>query len=41
MKLLEVEAMNVYYGGIHAVKNVSFYIKKKGNSCFNRSKWCG
>ena len=28
MKLLEVEAMNVYYGGIHAVKNVSFYIKK-------------
>ena len=29
MKLLEVEAMNVYYGGIHAVKNVSFYIKKR------------
>lgn len=28
MKLLEVEAMNVYYGDIHAVKNVSFYIKK-------------
>lgn len=28
MKLLEVEAMNVYYGGIHAVK--MFLLYKKG-----------
>lgn len=28
MKLLEVESMNVYYGGIHAVKNLTFYINK-------------
>lgn len=28
MKVLEVESLNVYYGSIHAVKNVSFEIKK-------------
>ncbi|VWL85719.1 ABC transporter ATP-binding protein [Oceanivirga miroungae] len=28
MKILEVESLNVYYGAIHAVKNVNFFIKK-------------
>lgn len=28
MKLLEVESLNVYYGGIHAIKNVNFDIYK-------------
>lgn len=28
MKLLEVESLNVYYGAIHAIKNISFFIKK-------------
>lgn len=28
MELLKVEDLNVYYGGIHAIKNVSFEIKK-------------
>ncbi|WP_067138942.1 ABC transporter ATP-binding protein [Oceanivirga salmonicida] len=28
MKLLDVEALNVYYGSIHAIKNVFFEIKK-------------
>lgn len=28
MKLLEVNSLNVYYGGIHAVKDLNFYIKK-------------
>ena len=28
LKLLEVDSLNVYYGAIHALKGVSFYIKK-------------
>ena len=28
MKLLDVNSLNVYYGGIHAVKDLNFYIKK-------------
>lgn len=28
MKLLEVEALNVYYDSIHAIKNVSFHINE-------------
>lgn len=27
-KLLEVDSINVYYGAIHALKGISFYIKK-------------
>ena len=28
MNILEVNDLNVYYGGIHAIKNISFEIKK-------------
>lgn len=28
LKLLEVDSLNVYYGAIHALKGISFYIKK-------------
>ncbi|HEX9912173.1 MAG TPA: ABC transporter ATP-binding protein, partial [candidate division Zixibacteria bacterium] len=28
LKLLEIDSLNVYYGAIHALKGVSFYIKK-------------
>jgi branched-chain amino acid transport system ATP-binding protein len=27
-KLLEIDSLNVYYGAIHALKGISFYIKK-------------
>jgi branched-chain amino acid transport system ATP-binding protein len=27
-KILEIEDLNVYYGAIHAIKGISFYIKK-------------
>ena len=28
MDILDVNDLNVYYGGIHAIKNISFNIKK-------------
>ena len=28
MNILEVNDLNVYYGAIHAIKNISFEIKK-------------
>jgi branched-chain amino acid transport system ATP-binding protein len=28
LKLLEIDSLNVYYGAIHALKGISFYIKK-------------
>ena len=28
MNILNVNDLNVYYGGIHAIKNISFNIKK-------------
>ena len=28
MNILNVNDLNVYYGGIHAIKNISFQIKK-------------
>ena len=28
MDILDVNDLNIYYGGIHAIKNISFNIKK-------------